>query len=139
MYATTSQGGHFGGNCQSLGCGTVFKIDTNGTYHVLYAFTGKGGSGDDGQPWGQLILDASGNLYGTALGDGNGVSGEIFKLDPAAKITVLHRFDTPQGGYSPVPIIMGTNGMLYGMGQWGGDESCNPDTLGCGTIFEITP
>src|SRR5205823_1077973 len=38
LYGTTTVGG--GGSCQFGGCGTVFKLDPDGTESVLYAFTG---------------------------------------------------------------------------------------------------
>jgi uncharacterized repeat protein (TIGR03803 family) len=47
------------------------------TYSVLYNFTG---GSDGGEPYGQVTLDASGNLYGTASiggADGNGVVWQI--------------------------------------------------------------
>jgi uncharacterized repeat protein (TIGR03803 family) len=62
------------------GCGVVFKIDTTGQYTVLHAF-----EGTDGQWVGGVILDAAGNLYGTAS-DGDiptgGVYGTVFKIEP---------------------------------------------------------
>jgi uncharacterized repeat protein (TIGR03803 family) len=63
LYGTTRYGGVSGN-------GTVFELTlTNGkwTDRVLYQFTG----GKDGsQPWSGLILDATGNLYGTTLDEG---------------------------------------------------------------------
>ena len=63
LYGTTCYGGVSGN-------GTVFELTlTNGkwTDRVLYQFTG----GKDGsQPWSGLILDATGNLYGTTLDEG---------------------------------------------------------------------
>ena len=62
------------------GCGVVFNIDTTGQYTVLHAF-----EGTDGQWVGGVILDAAGNLYGTA-DDGDiptgGVYGTVFKIEP---------------------------------------------------------
>jgi uncharacterized repeat protein (TIGR03803 family) len=62
------------------GCGVVFKIDTTGQYTVLHAF-----EGTDGQWVGGVILDAAGNLYGTA-DDGDiptgGEYGTVFKIEP---------------------------------------------------------
>jgi uncharacterized repeat protein (TIGR03803 family) len=43
--------------------GTIFKIDPSGNETVLYSFTG---GSDGGGPFGGLIMDASGNLYGAA-------------------------------------------------------------------------
>jgi len=59
LYGTTLFGGE---GCNSDGCGTVFKVDKDGTETVLYAFaSGTSGAG----PMGSLVRDKSGNLYGT--------------------------------------------------------------------------
>jgi uncharacterized repeat protein (TIGR03803 family) len=61
FYGTTQVGGTTG--CTSNeGCGTVFKLDPTGQETVLYRFTG----GEDGAfpHFGDLVRDATGNLYG---------------------------------------------------------------------------
>ncbi len=80
LYGTTLEGGS-SSNC-SNGCGTVFELTPNGrgawTETVLYSFTG----GADGvEPYGGLLLDAAGNLYGTAVGGGSGF-GTVWRLTP---------------------------------------------------------
>jgi uncharacterized repeat protein (TIGR03803 family) len=51
------------------------------TYKVLYRFHGTTVSGNDGAlPFGELIADANGNLYGTTLNGGRENSGTVFKL-----------------------------------------------------------
>ena len=60
LYGTTSGGG-------SSGWGTVFKLtgsagDSPWSKTVLWEFSG---GADCGQPWGNVILDAAGNIYGT--------------------------------------------------------------------------
>jgi uncharacterized repeat protein (TIGR03803 family) len=82
LYGTTSGGGAFGH-------GTVFKLDTTGRETVLHSFTGGAGGST---PFGGLVRDSAGNLYGTAAfgGDsscfapgGAGVGcGIVFKLTP---------------------------------------------------------
>jgi uncharacterized repeat protein (TIGR03803 family) len=58
-------------------CGVVYKIDTAGHEMVLFAFTG----GDDGAvPYGGVVRDAAGNLYGTAQYGGTTGRGVVFKL-----------------------------------------------------------
>src|ERR1700686_5505825 len=49
------------------------------TYTVLYAFTGKA---DGNGPFGGLVRDSAGNLYGTTIGGGDGLypNGTVFKL-----------------------------------------------------------
>jgi uncharacterized repeat protein (TIGR03803 family) len=76
LYGTTENGGLYGG-------GTVFQLTpTNGnwTESVLHSF-GAGADGSD--PTGSLILDTSGNLYGTTVsGGGTGKSGVVFEITP---------------------------------------------------------
>ncbi|MGH9644112.1 MAG: choice-of-anchor tandem repeat GloVer-containing protein, partial [Terriglobales bacterium] len=61
-YGSTAAGGDFG-------LGTVFMITPSGQEQILYSFTG-GSDGSD--PHGGVILDAAGNLYGTAVAGGSG-------------------------------------------------------------------
>ncbi len=89
LYGTTATGGV---GCGSLGCGTVFKLDPTGTESVLYSFTG---AADGRSPYGGLVRDAKGNIYGTTYtgGDLNCFSlgcGTLFKLDAAGTEIVLH-------------------------------------------------
>jgi uncharacterized repeat protein (TIGR03803 family) len=68
------------------GCGTIFKIDKKGNHTVLYTFT----TGSDGiEPFGGVISDESGNLYGTASQGGDSSCGSpgigcgvVFELTP---------------------------------------------------------
>ncbi len=60
LYGTSVQGGT-STNCQN-GCGTVCKIDPTGNEAILYSFTG---APDGAVPYGGLVMDAAGNLYGT--------------------------------------------------------------------------
>lgn len=81
LYGTTSTGGD-STQC-AVGCGVVFKLDTNGTETVLHAFTG---GADGANPATPLLLDSSGTLYGTALQGGTGCDnsgcGVVFKITP---------------------------------------------------------
>jgi len=64
LYGTTNSGGSFHH-------GNVFKLTPTGdswTYTSLYDFTG---GSDGGGPYGNVALDAAGNLYGTAEGGGS--------------------------------------------------------------------
>jgi uncharacterized repeat protein (TIGR03803 family) len=78
LYGTTYYGGT-STNCY-LDCGTVFKVSSKGKETVLYSFTG----GTDGAyPYfGFLVMDAKGNLYGTAYAGGSSEEGTVWKLTP---------------------------------------------------------
>lgn len=62
LYGTAGSGGAYP-NCMGGGCGVVFKLDMTGKETVLHTFSG----GSDGaSPTGGLVMDDTGNLYGTA-------------------------------------------------------------------------
>jgi len=145
FYGTTWEGGTpKGGGCFH-GCGTVFKLDTTGKLAVLYVFTG---GTDGGQPEAGLILDNSGNLYGTTTlgGDLNCLSdygsgcGVVFKIDPKGHETVLHAFaGKPDGWYPRGELIRDKQGNFYGATWFGGADDDGTiykmDTLGKVTIL----
>jgi uncharacterized repeat protein (TIGR03803 family) len=73
FYGTTL----YGGGTNYLG--TVFRLDTSGHETVLHGFTGA----DGGFPvYGNLVVDKSGNLYGTTSYGGTHLKGTVFKLTP---------------------------------------------------------
>jgi uncharacterized repeat protein (TIGR03803 family) len=49
---------------------------------TLYNFCAKQNCADGGEPIAPLIMDASGNFYGTTIEGGKGNSGTIFELSP---------------------------------------------------------
>jgi uncharacterized repeat protein (TIGR03803 family) len=152
LYGTTTRGGDEKGNCNHSkelppGCGTIFKIDTSGTFSVLFTFDGA-----DGYSPNQIMQDAHGNLYGTTPSGGNGKCsygdyaigcGVVFKLTPSGKESVLHNFKGQRdGGNPPGKIVEDSTGNLYGTTFYGGNLSCIPYYgygPGCGVIFELTP
>ena len=73
FYGTTHNGG-------AHGYGVVFKLDSAGNQSVLYSFAG----GTDGaNPYGGLLLDATGNLYGTTYAGGVSGHGTVFEITSA--------------------------------------------------------
>ncbi len=131
FYGTTQLGG-------TAGLGTVFKLDSTDRETVLYQFAG---TPDGAYPYGGLVRDQSGNLYGTTLnggrfkhcssGSGFGC-GTVFKLDKSGKETVLHSFGgTVKDGALPYAgLILGSSNTLYGTTNGGG-------ALTDGTVFAI--
>jgi len=127
LYGTTPYGGPFNQ-------GIVFKLVPPATpsgawtEKVLYSFTG----GADGSiPFSPLILDSSGNLYGTTSQGGAG-SGVVFKVAPGGTETVLHSFTGGADGGAPYAgLIFDGSGNLYGTTSQGGQ--------GFGVVFELSP
>jgi uncharacterized repeat protein (TIGR03803 family) len=79
FYGVTQQGG--GTGCDGgYGCGTVFKLARNGKETVLHSFSG---GADGSSPFGGLIRDGNGNLYGTAVYGGSTGNGTVWRLTPA--------------------------------------------------------
>jgi uncharacterized repeat protein (TIGR03803 family) len=75
IFGTAVQGGPAG----YLG-GTVFKIAPDGTFSVIYDFTG---GADGGGPAGTLKIDSAGNIYGTTASGGSSGNGTVFELSPS--------------------------------------------------------
>jgi uncharacterized repeat protein (TIGR03803 family) len=129
LYGTTEAGGDLTCN-DGVGCGTVFKLDTDGKETVLHSFTGKDGT----SPIAGVIRDAAGNLYGTTPQGGAFSSGTVFKLDTSGNETVLYNFMGGRGGtdgsYPDGALIRDAAGNLYGTTQLGGNYSF-------GTVFKV--
>jgi uncharacterized repeat protein (TIGR03803 family) len=150
-YGTAAAGG-------ALGQGVVYKLTRSALFGgewgetVLYSFQG----GADGTlPFGNVIFDAAGNLYGTTSRGGVGHlgclsgCGTIYELSPTAsgtwQETQLHLF-TDSFGEGAEPrngLVFDAAGNLYGTTNSGGDNSvdgCNTfSSDGCGTLFELAP
>jgi uncharacterized repeat protein (TIGR03803 family) len=123
-----------------LSSGIVFELTPpasgSWTETVLYNFNDH--SPDGIGPSGNLIFDASGNLYGVTISGGTHSHGTAFELTPAASgswtETTLHNFSDNDGdGYNPISGLMfDASGNLYGTTGSGG-------RYGQGTAYEITP
>ncbi len=87
VYGTTVYGG-------ANNAGVVFKISPVGQETTLYSFKGKA---DGASPYGWLIFDPSGNLYGTTYGGGQHGKGVIYELNNSFQETVLYSFDSRNG------------------------------------------
>jgi len=127
IFGATFAGGQ--GNCPT-GCGTIYRLDTAGKLHILYEFTG---GADGSRPFGQLVEDAQGNLYGIAKSGGEQTCpdrlsadpscGTVFKLDKHRQLTVLHSFTGVTDGAVPQPgLLLDAAGDLYGTTSRGGDS-----------------
>jgi uncharacterized repeat protein (TIGR03803 family) len=116
--------------------GTVFKLSpaTGGGYteSILYDFSGM--NDDGGNPSGGIIIDGTGNLYGTTQVGGG--AGTVFKLAPTSNGdytgTILYSFlNGPDGADPGASLVMDNAGNLFGTAQAGG-------IYNLGNVFEIT-
>jgi uncharacterized repeat protein (TIGR03803 family) len=126
LYGTTPYGGD--ANRQ----GVVFKVRADGTEAVLYSFTG---SPNDGRyPYGGVLMDKSGNLYGTTVAGGPDNDGTVFRLAPDGSETVLHFFtNAASDGNGPMgSLVSDSDGNLYGTTPIGGSDDL-------GTVFKLAP
>jgi len=148
LYGTTEYGGT--GTCTSAGingCGTVFELSPNGsggwTKTTLYNFQG----GTDGEyPYGGVVFDQAGNLYGATIDGGANSNGTVFELSPNGggswAETILYSFGaTSSDGEGPVgALTFDQSGNLYGATLTGGNPTCDHDGFqSCGTVFELSP
>jgi uncharacterized repeat protein (TIGR03803 family) len=140
LYGTTSTGGAYNG-------GTVFELSPQAgggwTRKILHQFKANGIGGSS--PYGSLIFDAAGNLYGTTVYGGAGNSGTVFELTPTAggnwKENRLHSFGSfiSDGVFPFSSLVFDVAGNLYGTTAEGGGGSGGCGGQGCGTVFELTP
>jgi uncharacterized repeat protein (TIGR03803 family) len=136
LYGTMYNGGtsklNGSPNCHRAGgCGTIFRLappaapGERWTFEVLYDFQGLSDGANPNVP---PIVDAAGNLYGTAIDAGNATyAGVVWELSPAApggtwNYTVLHNFSlgSEDGWHPAAGLVMSSQGVLYGFTQFGG-------------------
>lgn len=141
LYGTTSSGGAYG---TVLIGGTVFELEpqAGGSWSetILHSFSG----GTDGSaPYGGVIFDASGSLYGTSASGGVNCAsygydcGQVYELKHTAEgwtKEILHSFSSSgRDGYTPYAgLIFDAAGNLYGATYFGG-------AYNGGIVFELTP
>jgi len=133
LYGTTYGGG-------ASNDGTVFELspEKSGAWSeaVLYAF--RGGSNDGSLPYAGLIMDKSGNFYGTTTEGGAYTFGTVFKLSPEKgggwAESVLYSFGTQsEDGVNPYGgLIMDKESDLYGTTSGGGKYAY-------GEVFKLSP
>lgn len=133
LYGAATTGG-------SHGSGVVFELTRKGTrgfggwdFKTIYSFNGQP---DGSFPYGALLFDGSGNLYGTTYyGGANGI-GAVYKLSPQPvgewTEDLIYSFQQGTDGNSPISnLVFDPAGNLYGTTSEGG--------LGSGTIFKLSP
>jgi len=125
LYGTTAGGG-------SSGEGTIFELSLSGSgwnETILHNFQGSDGSA----PWGNLIADLSGNLYGVASEGGANNGGAVFELSQPGSwaYNLLYSFPSSYS-IAQGTLVFDGPGNLYGTTGAGGDS-------GAGTVYKLTP
>jgi uncharacterized repeat protein (TIGR03803 family) len=131
LYGTTNNGG-------SNNVGTVFELTPtkSGTWKetILYSF--QNNQVDGAYPYGDLILDSTGHLYGTTAEGGISFDGTAYKLTRGKNgqwtESILQNFNFSEGANPYGGLIFDHSGNLYGAAYAGG-------TYGYGTVFKLTP
>ena len=131
LYGATKAGGVYG-------YGTIFQLSAgqNGTWTetVLHSFDGNDGL----TPVAGMIVDRSGNLYGTTLYGGDYGYGNVFELSPGQNgtwtITTLYSLagNGTDGSYPYSGVVLDADGNLYGTTFSGG-------VYNAGTVFQLAP
>jgi uncharacterized repeat protein (TIGR03803 family) len=137
-YGTTNGGGM---NSQ----GSVFKVTSAGALTTLYSFCTLTDCVDGQGPRAGVVQGSGGNLYGTTQYGGLYGWGSVFEISPAGSFTNLYSFcksgqDTgncPDGSHPLTALTVAPDADLYGTTYSGGSD--NTCSLGCGTVFQITP
>jgi uncharacterized repeat protein (TIGR03803 family) len=163
LYGATFYGG-------AAGFGVVFELTPQAggqaSETVLHEFQACNQTEcpDGIEPFGGLVFDGSGNLYGsTQFGGGGGNvcdtpppvvhegCGTVYELTPAPQNTwdysIVYRFTgAADGGYpSDDHLAVDSKGTIFGttfVGGNPGDELCPQEVLGlggCGVVFKIKP
>ena len=136
IYGTTLNGGNTGN-------GVVFELSPPAagkkiwTETVLHSFDD---ASDGVEPRMGVIMDASGNLYGTTESGGSIGYGAVFEVSPPANgarawtENVIYSFGFSPDGGSPAysGLVFDPAGNLYGTTQTGG-------TAHNGVVFELSP
>jgi uncharacterized repeat protein (TIGR03803 family) len=130
LFGTTIEGGSTGG-------GAAFELVLGSNHHwtenVLHVF---GKAGDGSAPYGGLVSDTKGNLFGTTVFGGGNNAGTVYELSPSRggrwKERTLYSFTGgPDGAYPSGTPTIDSTGNLYGTASNGGQ-------YGYGVVFEIT-
>ncbi|MBN2506053.1 MAG: DUF11 domain-containing protein [Verrucomicrobia bacterium] len=135
LYGVTTEGG-------SAGMGVLFAMAPSGAdYVILRHFAG--GTADGQMPSSALIEGSDGVLYGVCPRGGSAGYGTIFKINKnGTGYTVMRHFTGGKNdGENPMaPLLEGSDGVLYGTTQFGGNTYQEPFTgnnVGVGVVFKI--
>jgi uncharacterized repeat protein (TIGR03803 family) len=107
----------------------------------LHIFLGNDGA----DPQAGLVQGNDGNFYGTTYYGGSFNKGTVFRISPSGSFTNIYSFGGSDGSNPSAALAQGNDGNFYGTTYGGGaSTSCSGPTIvlptvGCGTVFRITP
>ena len=94
---------------------------------TLASFNNANGS----EPYGRLVMDSSGDLFGTTAQGGSSHDGTVFELlHGSTTVTTLATFNGTNGASPKGALVLDTAGDLFGTTSAGG-------SAGDGTVFEV--
>ncbi len=127
LYGMTSEGGSYDSSGSN---GVIFSYDpATSTYTKLMDFDGTHGK----NPYGGLTQASDGKLYGMTSEGGNNDNGVIFSFDPVTSVyTTLIYFDGTNGSWPKGSLVQASDGKLYGMTYYGGNNDY-------GVVFSYDP
>ena len=141
MYGTTELGG-------VSNHGALYEYDGSGRARILHSFCARASCADGSTPSGPVVVDASGNIYGTTIFGGKYQSGTVFEHTTAGKLKVIYSFCAKGGAgictdgaepEGPLTYTAAARGRaydgaaaLYGMTISGGKHFK-------GTVFAVKP
>jgi uncharacterized repeat protein (TIGR03803 family) len=124
LYGTTTA---FGSTGSEVYGGSIFRYDmATKTLTTLYRFQ------HGGVPYGDLIDDGHGTLYGTTFSDGSTGNGSVWSWNyESNSFKTLYSFTGGGDGAGPTGgVVLASDGLLYGTATGGGQ-------YGLGTAFSL--
>ena len=127
-------GNFYGGTAGDNTTASVFELSPSGSGWQLTVLHSFAISNNAVGPFGNLVMDNKGKLYGTTMSLGAYGMGNIFKLSPSGNgwtYTDLYDFsNSGDGEYLTGDLIIDSEGNLYGT---------NLGESGHGVVWELTP
>jgi uncharacterized repeat protein (TIGR03803 family) len=125
LYGILSQGA-YDSNTGNYAGGTIFSVNSSGTYQNLYSFPEDESLGSFATA--RLQQAADGNLWGVTSDGGSNGYGTLFNWSAKHGLAISHDFTLAEG--SPVYGLAESGGTLYGV--------TFPFVAGVGEVFAIT-
>lgn len=89
---------------------------SGGTFSVLHAFL----NAPDGEAPNSLVIDASGNFFGTTGTGGANFGGTLWKQTSGGTFSILHAFLNSTDGEDPGGLHLNSSGRFFGTTGAGG-------------------